>query len=113
MMFKSVRHRENVINSIVWCVVGGFIGFLTGLIMKSEGTIALVENVAVGIFGAFIGGDFVVAMMNSGVVDDKHFSIRSLAFAVVGAIALVLILRLMRRSVGPLRSGKPKPRRNY
>ena len=91
-------------------MVGGAIGLLIGLMMKSEGRIALLENVAVGVFGALIGGDFVVAMVTTGAVG-KDFSIRSLAFAVVGAIALVLILRLMRRSVGPLRSGKPKPRR--
>jgi uncharacterized membrane protein YeaQ/YmgE (transglycosylase-associated protein family) len=109
MMLESVRLRENVIYSIVWCVVGGAIGLLIGLIMKGEGRIVLLENVAVGVFGALIGGDFIVAMVTTGAVD-KNFSIRSLAFAVVGAIVLVVMLRLMRRSVGPLRSGKAKRR---
>ena len=40
----------------------------------------------VGVFGAFIGGDFFVSMLNGGVVNDKIFSIRSLAFAVTGAV---------------------------
>lgn len=78
--------------------------------MKAPGRIVLVENVLVGIFGAFIGGDFIVTLMNKGVVNDKDFSIGSLAFAVTGAIALLLILRLLRLAVGPMRAGKKKPR---
>ena len=78
--------------------------------MKSGGRTLLVENILVGVFGAFAGGDFLVSMLNHGVVDDKTFSMRSLAFAVAGAVALLLVLRLVRSAVGPLRAGKRKPR---
>lgn len=78
--------------------------------MKSGGPTLLVENVLVGVFGAFIGGDFVVSMLNHGVVNDKIFSMRSLAFAVTGAVVMLLLLRLVRGAVGPLRAAKRKTR---
>ena len=69
----------------------------------------------VGVFGAFIGGDFFVSMLNGGVVNDKIFSIRSLAFAVTGAVRcgavlMLVLLRLVRGAGGPLRAGKRKAR---
>ena len=78
--------------------------------MGSESRIVLIENVLVGIFGAFIGGDFVVSLFNKGVINDKDFSVGSLGFAVTGAIVMLVILKLLRRSVGPLRAGKSKAR---
>jgi hypothetical protein len=42
----------------------------------------ILENVAVGVFGAFIGGDFVAAMLSTGIVNDKVFSVRSLGLAI-------------------------------
>ena len=85
-------------------------GWAAGVMMKSGGRTLLVENVLVGVFGAFIGGDFIVAMLSHGVVNDKIFSMRSLACAVAGAVAMLLLLRLVRGAVGPLRAGKRKPR---
>jgi uncharacterized membrane protein YeaQ/YmgE (transglycosylase-associated protein family) len=109
MGWRSSR-RSNAINPYIWCVVGAAIGWAAGLMMSSGGKTLLVENVLVGVFGAFIGGDFVVAMLSPGVVNDKVFSMRSLAFAAAGAVVMLLLLRLLRTAVGPLRAGKRKPR---
>jgi uncharacterized membrane protein YeaQ/YmgE (transglycosylase-associated protein family) len=90
--------------------VGAIIGYVMGMLMSNAGRIHLIENVLVGVFGAFIGGDFVVAMMNKGIVNDKDFSVSSLAFAVTGAVVMLLILKLIRRAVGPMHVSKPKSR---
>jgi uncharacterized membrane protein YeaQ/YmgE (transglycosylase-associated protein family) len=70
----------------------------------------MVENILVGVFGAFIGGDFLVAILNGGVVNDKDFSFRSLGMAVAGALVMVVMLKLMRSAVGPMRGAKTKVR---
>ena len=101
---------EDGINTYIWCAVGALVGWLAGLLMKSEGKTVMIENILVGIFGAFVGGDFVVSLMNGGVVNDKVFKSSSLGMAVAGAVVLVLVVRLMRRMVGPLRAGKSKSR---
>jgi uncharacterized membrane protein YeaQ/YmgE (transglycosylase-associated protein family) len=106
-----VQLWEHDINTFLWCAVGGTLGWIAWWFTDGTGRILMLESVAVGIFGAFIGGDFMVAMVTSGVVDPNIFSVRSLAFAVVGAALMLAMLRLMRRAVGPLRSGKAKPRR--
>ena len=110
MMGHPLLSPENPINSFIWCAVGAAIGWLAAMMTKSEGRIGMIESVLVGIFGAFIGGDFVVALMNKGVVNDKDFHIGSLAFAVTGAVVMLLILKLLRHSVGPMQPGKKKPR---
>jgi len=69
----------------------------------------MVENMAVGVFGAFIGGDFVSAMVSgSKLVNDKDFRISSLAMAIAGAVVFLIVLRLMRGAVGPMRASKSK-----
>ena len=85
-------------------------GLLAATLSDVSGRVALVENLLVGVFGAFIGGDFVAALFNGGVVDDKVFKVGSLGMAIAGAVVLLLMLRLMQRVVGPLQAGKAKPR---
>jgi uncharacterized membrane protein YeaQ/YmgE (transglycosylase-associated protein family) len=106
-----VQLSEYDINTIIWCAVGGLMGCVAALMANNAGRILMLESIGVGIFGAFIGGDFMVAMVTSGVVDPKVFSIRALAFAVAGAAVMLVLLKLMRRAVGPLHVSKAKPRR--
>lgn len=70
----------------------------------------MIENVAVGMFGAFIGGDFVAAMLNTDVVKVPGFTTGGLGLAVAGAVVSLVLLKLMRRAVGPMKAHK-KPRR--
>jgi uncharacterized membrane protein YeaQ/YmgE (transglycosylase-associated protein family) len=77
--------------------------------VAGQGKTVMIENVAVGMFGAFIGGDFVAAMISgSKVVNDKDFRISSLGMAIAGAVLMLVVLRLMRRAVGPMKSSKSK-----
>lgn len=85
-------------------------GWCAGVLMSSGGRIVLIENVLVGVFGAFIGGEFVVAMLTQGPVDDKVFRIGSLAIALATAAVLLFLLKLMRGAVGPLQARKSKVR---
>lgn len=41
---------------IMWLIVGGVIGWLASLIMRTDGSQGIVLNIVVGIVGAFIGG---------------------------------------------------------
>ena len=101
---------ENPINPFIWCAVGALVGWLAWVMARTGGRILLIENVLVGVFGAFIGGDFITSMLNSGIVNDKDFSFRSLAIAITAAVVMLLVLRLLRRVVGPLQAGKKKAR---
>ena len=89
-------------NPVIWCIVGALVGWLGGAMMPAPGRVRRIEDVLVGVFGAFIGGEFLAAMLAGGGTA-SGFRISSLAFAVGGAVAMLLLLALMRRSVGPLR----------
>ena len=49
---------------ILWLVVGGVIGWLASIIMRTDAQQGIFLNIIVGIVGAFIGG----MIVNGGVV---------------------------------------------
>ena len=100
---------ENL-NMAIWAVVGGVLGWLASTLYKPETYLVFLENMAVAVFGAFLGGEFVATQFRTG-PKSTDFSIASLGFSVACAIGMLLLLRLMRRAVGPLKPGKAKPRR--
>ncbi len=110
MMGQPFWLQENSINPYIWCAVGGIVGYVVGLFISAPGHSETVENILGGVFGAFVGGDLLVSQLNGGVINDRDFSFRSLLFAVLGAIATMLLLKLMRRVVGPMHRPKTKTR---
>lgn len=94
-------------NPYIWCVVGALLGGLAGLLAKTSDRTIVIENVLVGVFGAYIGGDFVAVMVNGRLLN-HDFSAASLGYAATGAVVSLLLLRLMRRAVGPLRPTKKR-----
>ena len=52
-----------MLDFIVWLIVGGIIGWLASLIMKTDAQQGILLNVVVGIIGAFIGGWLIAPLM--------------------------------------------------
>ena len=77
---------------IIWLVVGGVIGWLASLVMRTDAQQGLLLNIVVGIVGAFIGGLLFGGSINSGVVTVSTF-----VTSLVGAIVLLGIVNLLRR----------------
>ncbi len=96
---------EKCINVYIWCAVGAAAGWFSSRIMSLPARSAQIENIVVGMFGAFLGGDFVAAQFNGGVVAPE-FRIASLGLAVAGAVLLLALLQWMRKVVGPLKKGR-------
>ena len=105
------QFQESGINPYIWCLVGAAVGWLAALMMGNAGKTVMIENVLVGVFGAFIGGDFIASQLNGGVVNDTDFRIGWLGLALGGAVVMLVLLRLMRRVVGPMRAHKTPNRR--
>jgi uncharacterized membrane protein YeaQ/YmgE (transglycosylase-associated protein family) len=77
---------------IAWIIIGLVAGFITGKIMKGSGFGAIMDMV-VGLLGALIGG-FISSHLGLGGVGD-HGLIMSIVIAVIGAVLLTLIVRLV------------------
>jgi uncharacterized membrane protein YeaQ/YmgE (transglycosylase-associated protein family) len=74
-----------------WIVLGGLAGWLASRIVRGHG-LGLLGNIVVGIVGALIGGFLISLLGGSGVTG---FNPWSFVVAVIGAIVLLLILRLV------------------
>src|SRR5580698_5039611 len=77
---------------IAWIIIGVIAGWLTGKLMKGSGFGFLMDMV-VGLVGALIGG-FVSSHLGLGGVG-QHGMIMSIVIAVIGAVILTLIVRLI------------------
>jgi len=93
-------------------VVGALLGGAACLLSGPREKIIVLENLGVGVFGAYIGGDFVAAMLSHGKTNGTVFSMSSLGLAVGGAVVTLLLLKLMRRAVGPMQRSKGPRRRD-
>ncbi|CAA9434179.1 MAG: hypothetical protein AVDCRST_MAG51-2804 [uncultured Ramlibacter sp.] len=103
--------RESSINIYIWCAAGAIVGWVFATVLDGATLTGKLENVAAGAFGAVLGGDVVAAAITGVKLNEAVFSLPSLIAAVACAIATVLLLGVMRKAVGPLRSSKSRPRR--
>lgn len=78
---------------LIWLLVGAVAGWLAGVIVKGGG-FGLLGDIVVGIIGAFIGGWLLPTLgvhLGGGLVS-------IIASATIGAVLLLLVLRLVRRA---------------
>ncbi|MDO9217868.1 MAG: ABC transporter permease subunit, partial [Lacisediminimonas sp.] len=47
-------------NFIIWIVVGGILGWIASMIMRTDAQQGMLLNIVVGIIGALLGGSIVV-----------------------------------------------------
>ena len=86
-----------MINILVWLVVGGVIGWLASMVMKTDGQQGVILNIVVGIAGAALGGLVISPMIGTGTINDDAFNIGALLVSFIGAIILLGIVNLVRR----------------
>jgi len=86
-------------NFIIWLVVGGLIGWVANMVMKTDGQQGIVLNVVVGIVGAFLAGWFISPLLGVGTINQDNFSMPAMLVSFVGAAILLAIVNLMRRGV--------------
>ncbi len=82
---------------IIWLIVGGVIGWIASMIMKTDGQQGIILNVIVGIIGAFLGGWLAGMLGIAGGTINDGVSIPSVLISLVGAIVLLAIVNLFRR----------------
>ena len=77
-----------------WIVVGLIAGFLAGVVVKGGG-FGLIGDIIVGVVGGLLGGWISVNLLHFG--DMTGINLESILVAFVGAVILLLVLRLIRR----------------
>jgi len=87
-------------NFIIWLVVGGVVGWLASLVMKTDAQQGILLNVVVGIVGALLGGWLLSPLFGMGTINQDNFSIGALFISFLGAVILLAIVKLLFRSRG-------------
>jgi uncharacterized membrane protein YeaQ/YmgE (transglycosylase-associated protein family) len=81
-------------NILVWIIFGALAGWIASMIMGANAQMGALANIIVGIVGAIIGG----LIFNSfGAAGVTGFNLPSILVAVVGAVVLIFLVRLVRR----------------
>lgn len=86
-----------LINLIVWVFVGGLLGWVASVIMRTDRQQGLFLNVVVGVVGAALAGWFLSPLIGSATINQGAFSLSALLVSLVGAVVLLAIVNLIRR----------------
>ena len=85
---------------ILWIVIGGVLGWLASIVMKTNAQQGMILNIVVGIVGAFLGGLLLAPLLGTGTINQSDFSVGSLFVSFLGAIILLAIVNFFRRRRG-------------
>ena len=84
-------------NLIILLVVGGILGWVASLIMRTDGQQGIILNVVVGIVGALVAGFLLNPLIGGGNLMAGDLSISSILVSLLGAVVLLAIVNLFRR----------------
>ncbi len=79
-------------NILLLIVFGGLVGWIASMIMKTDAQQGIVLNVVVGIVGSVIGGWLIGGRAVTG------FNLYSFIVAILGAVVLIAVVKLLRRA---------------
>lgn len=78
-------------------IVGGVLGWLASIVMRTDGQQGIFLNIIVGIVGSFLGGILVSPLIRGGRIIDGNYDMMSLISSFIGALILLAIVNLVRR----------------
>ena len=84
-------------NIIIWLVVGGVIGWLASMVMKTNDSQGMILNFVVSIVGAAVAGWFISPLVGVGTINQVNFSLPALIVSFIGAVILLAVVNLVRR----------------
>ena len=97
-----------MLNIIVWLIVGGLVGWVASIIMKTNAQQGILLNVIVGIVGAFVAGYVLTPLLGIGTINQNDFSLPALLVSLGGAVILLFVVSLFRGGGSGFRMRRPQ-----
>jgi uncharacterized membrane protein YeaQ/YmgE (transglycosylase-associated protein family) len=94
-------------NTYLFCAIGAVLGVLASFMVGDKTPVTRIESAAVGIFGAFAGGELLYSLLGK---PGGESNLMPMALAIGTSVLMLVVLALFRGAVGPMRSGKAKSR---
>jgi uncharacterized membrane protein YeaQ/YmgE (transglycosylase-associated protein family) len=82
-------------NIIILFVVGGVVGWVASKVISTDGRQGIFLNVVVGCVGALLGGWLLSPIVGGATINQGDVSVRGLFVSLLGAIALLAIMRFV------------------
>jgi uncharacterized membrane protein YeaQ/YmgE (transglycosylase-associated protein family) len=82
---------------IIIIIVGGVLGWLASIVMRTDAQQGIFLNVIVGILGALLGRFLLSGLLPGGSITDNPLSLGNILVSLLGAIILLAIVNLVRR----------------
>ncbi len=82
---------------IIWLVIGGLVGWLASVVMKTDAQQGVILNIVVGIIGALLGGWLLSPLFGTATINQGDFSLSGLLVSFLGAVILLAVVNLIRR----------------
>jgi uncharacterized membrane protein YeaQ/YmgE (transglycosylase-associated protein family) len=79
---------------VLWIIFGALAGWIASIIMKTDSNQGTLKDIVMGIVGSIVGGLLMGMVGQSGVTG---FNLYSLIVAVIGAIVVIYVGRLLRK----------------
>ena len=84
-------------NIIIILLVGGILGWLASIVMRTDGQQGIFLNVVVGIVGALLAGFVITPFLGGAPITSGALDLRSILVSLLGAIVLLGVVNLVRR----------------
>ncbi len=78
---------------LVWLIVGGVVGWLASIVMRTDAQQGILMNIVVGIVGAVLAG----LIIGGGTINQDPLDLTSILWSLLGAVILLAIVNLIRR----------------
>ena len=82
---------------LILLVVGGLIGWVASMIMRTDAQQGVFLNIVVGVVGAILAGFVITPLIGGAPITSGSYSIASLLVSFLGAIVLLALVNLFRR----------------
>jgi len=82
---------------IVLIIVGGILGWLASMVMRTDGQQGIFLNIVVGIVGALLAGFILNPLIGGGNIMNGDLSMSSLLVSFLGAVVLLAVVNMFRR----------------
>lgn len=84
-------------NLIIILIVGGVLGWLASIVMRTDAQQGIFLNIVVGIVGALLAGFIITPFLGGAPITTGALDIRSLVVSFLGALVLLALVNLLRR----------------
>lgn len=82
---------------LILLIVGGVVGWLASLVMRTDAQQGIILNVVVGIVGSFIAAFLLSPLLGIPSITSGAITASTLIISLLGAIVLLAIVNLVRR----------------